>query len=217
MENFSPKTTDETPETNPSGQAGNSVGNPTSATLDAAGKALDSVVEPRKNRGGRPPTHGLYVGGRKPKKSDLKKVPLGEMGQSPLPLLVDEDEVAPVVSSAPSESKPDFRAIAEQYADPLLDLLAELSAGYQRWKVFRATKSAEVADLIANENQNIPDSSRKLMRSGLIETAAKHEVDLSKSPETTLLGGFAIWQMKVQQGTKKALEVYLSRQQNKAA
>src|SRR4051812_4732592 len=133
------------PGINPETTAANSGSvSPKESTLEAGRAALDAIAPKPKNKGGRPRKHGLDA--------TRKPVSMASLGNGSTPLLVDENSTEPSIA-LPVQEVPtvNYKEIAETYADPILDMLAELSAAYHRLKTFRATKNPSVADIVATE------------------------------------------------------------------
>ncbi len=86
------------------------------------------------------------------------------------------------------------RALAEVYAEPVLDFLSAVGVEFQRMRVKRGTKCQEVADLAASK-AGIPEAPRKIMKQGLIDLAEQHKLDLKHAPVAALIIGFSMWQV----------------------
>jgi hypothetical protein len=213
MENDQPTTAGENPTINDEGK-GSSVEStrPQISTLDAGRAALEQVIGGNGKKRGRPAIHGKYAGQRK-KKKPAAGVSMGNLDNGSDSLLLDEDEPLDLLEDFEPVPEVNYREIAEVYVDPILDLVSEISSEVQRFRIFRSTKNAELAEMVAKETL-IPEGPRKIMRAGIIGCAEKHDIDLSKSPETALLGGFLLWQMRAMRSAKEVVGEYFQQRPN---
>lgn len=206
--------TDETKASHPTGNESlPGLSEPTNATLETARKAVAENVPVELNRHGKPkgqPGRPIKSGKWAKKKPGVS---VGEMGQRPGSLLV-EDESKPTVQAAVVPIDFECGPVAfdksamEPYADGIVDLAGELNIEFVRYRILKSTKNRELADLISGK-VTLGETERKLMRVGLIDCAEKYQLDLSKSPEAALIGGLVLWQLKTQALIRSVVSEYL--------
>lgn len=184
---------------------------PSQATLNAARESVGQPIELNrhgkpKGKPGRPITSGKWA-----KKN---KVPVGQMGDRSDPVFVDAPNDRPTDQTESFQTdfepppKPFDREGAKVYAEGIIDLFKEIRAEVARSGIKRKTKDDDFANLIA-DNLEIREVPKNLMNTGLVGMAEKYNVDLARTPEGALIGGFALWLFQTRSAIREAVDKYL--------
>lgn len=178
---------------------------PSAATLEIGRAAFDQhVAEGTKQRGrGRPPIHGKYVGKSKP-----RPVPVGKVGNGSVPILLEPENPASAVPIGTEEIQPAFDdEVNREYAAIFIEFIVTLKNAKTRKTIFQKTGSQEFTDTVMAKRE-IGEKPRKAMESGLVGCARKYNVDLSKSPEGMVIGGFLVYLAQDSLNTRAAIAEY---------